>query len=512
MECVTLLHCSLLDSEARKGEALRNLHLKPVFWREYRVRSTNGGGKKDGTALPPHPLQSSLHPHLMSLTLVFSTQLEGHLYHLPGHLRKPGKGCGVHKVASYPFTSSVLEVALEPTMLHALTETGLESYTLKSGYSTVREAEKLDGRTNACPPNGGGRRHYHSGDEDDDDNPVCLVGLRPFLGAARLQVTQSHLVLLCRPDEAADDGDAAKDQQDWTMYSLALPTPTDVNRDMLQLASLNRASSPQGYFQLLCEAHMVLRMSLRQLSWQQAVGSNGAKEKYAQTKEKYLETCHLLGIYYALSKDSSKWPLAVPYFRMSGKPAVACLHSCLEEHFRAAGRSSQSTTAGLPPGVVSYMEEIVLRPAVPSENVLEAGLADTVIDLLGRHSVPTLASLVLKSRGLREFKTRKTRKLLKDACAEEEEEEEERTELILALCLQSLDEEESREESRRLLRRVSQPAQVALASILIENHWFLFDGGRLQSSKSQVTGFSELAELLQECIPETFAEVSSIEN
>ncbi len=46
MECVTLLHCSLLDSEARKGEALRNLHLKPVFWREHRVRSTHGVCKK----------------------------------------------------------------------------------------------------------------------------------------------------------------------------------------------------------------------------------------------------------------------------------------------------------------------------------------------------------------------------------------------------------------------------------------------------------------------------------
>ncbi len=174
-------------------------------------------------------------------------------------------------------------------MLHALTETGLESYTLKSGYSTVLEAEKVNGRTNACPPGGrGGGLRGCDDEDDDDDNPVCLVGLRPFLGARLLQVSQSHLVLLARPD---DDGqprlqDAAASDEGWTMYSLSLPTPTEVHRDILQLASMNRVASPHGYFQLLCESHMILRTSLRQLSWQQAVGANGAKDKYAQTREK----------------------------------------------------------------------------------------------------------------------------------------------------------------------------------------------------------------------------------
>ncbi len=313
MECVTLLRCSLADPEHQRGERLRNLNLKPVFWREYRVRS------KAASSVPfplPHPLQSSLHPHLMSLTACFTSQSEGHLYHLPGHLRRPGKGCGVHKVTTYPFTSAVgyqelspprnylipilfqckvSKIALEPTMLHALTETGLESYTLKSGYSTILEAEKVDGLINACPPGGGGSE----GPDDDEEeaNPVCLVGLRPFLGAKHLLVSQSHLVLLSRPDDEQqgqlhkqeqeeDSSQLPQHQDEWTMYSLTLPTPTELHRDMLQLACLNRSSSPQGYFQLLCEAHMVLRTSLRQLSWQQAVGANGAKEKYAQTREK----------------------------------------------------------------------------------------------------------------------------------------------------------------------------------------------------------------------------------
>jgi hypothetical protein len=41
--------------------------------------------------------------------------------------------------------------------------TGLETYCLRSGYYTVREAENIDHVTLTCPP---------------ADSPICLIGLR----------------------------------------------------------------------------------------------------------------------------------------------------------------------------------------------------------------------------------------------------------------------------------------------------------------------------------------------
>ena len=38
--------------------------------------------------------------------------------------RKNGRGCGVQRIATYPFTAPVGRIALEPTLLHALTQTG----------------------------------------------------------------------------------------------------------------------------------------------------------------------------------------------------------------------------------------------------------------------------------------------------------------------------------------------------------------------------------------------------
>ena len=48
----------------------------------------------------------------------------GYLYHIPGHLRRVGKGVGVQRIATSPFTSPAIDLGLEPCLLHALTETG----------------------------------------------------------------------------------------------------------------------------------------------------------------------------------------------------------------------------------------------------------------------------------------------------------------------------------------------------------------------------------------------------
>lgn len=47
-------------------------------------------------------------------------------------------------VAIYPFTAPVFKLVLEDSFLHALTETGLESYTLRYGHQMCRNFEIVD--------------------------------------------------------------------------------------------------------------------------------------------------------------------------------------------------------------------------------------------------------------------------------------------------------------------------------------------------------------------------------
>lgn len=116
---ITLVYAKISENE--KTEKLGLLTVHPVYWREFRVR-------RNRTPQTPeqlhNPLQSMMYSHLMSVTLMFTSTHEGYLYHVPGHIRRQGKGVGVQKIATYPFTSPVKSIVLEPSLIHALTETG----------------------------------------------------------------------------------------------------------------------------------------------------------------------------------------------------------------------------------------------------------------------------------------------------------------------------------------------------------------------------------------------------
>lgn len=47
-------------------------------------------------------------------------------------------------IALYPFTAPVQGLVMENYFLHALTETGLESYTLRFGHQLARSFEVID--------------------------------------------------------------------------------------------------------------------------------------------------------------------------------------------------------------------------------------------------------------------------------------------------------------------------------------------------------------------------------
>ena len=77
-EAVTLVHCKLLKSEEIR-DSFKNLKLAPVYWREFRVRKSEAlrGHLSPCGPAANHPLQSTWHSHLMSLTMTFSSTLEG---------------------------------------------------------------------------------------------------------------------------------------------------------------------------------------------------------------------------------------------------------------------------------------------------------------------------------------------------------------------------------------------------------------------------------------------------
>jgi hypothetical protein len=350
----------------------------------------------------------------------------------------------------------------------------LETYTLRSGYSTVMEAETLDNRTRACP---------------QGDMPICLVGLRPFMGVKQLAASNNHLILL---STSAEDNNIEAVKPKWTLYNLSLPASLALYKDMIQLANMNKALSPHGYLQLICEAHIVIRTSCHQLSWLMTVTKeSNLEEQLKVTRESYQDSCQLLGNYYALLSEASEAKLALPYYRMSTKPILRILEKAKE-----VWRAEQPKAKQLPSGLVHYITEIIINP-VEGEDILKANLADLIIDLLGEHALDALASLVLKSKSFRQFKSTKIHKYLSNFFEINQPRNSEAVH-VLAFVVLAVDKGGDLEEARQHLQTLS---PVRLSEIILEYHDFLVEAAGTEHS------LSEVAIILRDSVPMTFVEI-----
>ena len=85
---------------------------------------------------------------MVSVVCLVVTQQEGYLYYFKVHsLQEPSRLQQAACVTVYPFTALVTAVVMESYVLHALTESGLETYTLKTGCQFASTLDLLNNMT-----------------------------------------------------------------------------------------------------------------------------------------------------------------------------------------------------------------------------------------------------------------------------------------------------------------------------------------------------------------------------
>jgi hypothetical protein len=181
-------------------ELFTSFVLKPLYMK---TNNNNHGLKKS-------IFRSDKYKYLNGVTCLICTTQEGYIYHFGA---EKNDNSNPTCLTTYPFTSPVVHVALEYTVLHALTEAGLESYTLRLPHYIAKTTTQLQNFKSICP---------------DISEPICLIGLRPFLGVQKLLSSDKYIVLL------------AKAENSWTLYSLKLPKPENVYYDIVNAAKNHR--------------------------------------------------------------------------------------------------------------------------------------------------------------------------------------------------------------------------------------------------------------------------------
>lgn len=174
-------------------EFFTNFILKPLY---LKTSNNNDGLKKS-------ILRSDKYKYLNGVTCFICTTQEGYMYYFDVENNdNSNPAC----LTTYTFTAPVVYVALEYTVLHALTEAGLETYTLRLPHHIAKTAQNIK---IVCP---------------DVSEPVCLIGLRSFMGIQKLLTSDKCIILF------------AKAENSWTLYSLRLPKPENVYYDIINAA------------------------------------------------------------------------------------------------------------------------------------------------------------------------------------------------------------------------------------------------------------------------------------
>ncbi|KAG5889875.1 hypothetical protein JTB14_018922 [Gonioctena quinquepunctata] len=313
----------LIESAQRQvTEEFKSLILKPRYIDHSLNKTTMGSDKKI--------LRSEFHACLNSVVCVIATQQEGYLYHFNDN---------VEIIVAYTH--------LQPfkcyDILHALTETGLESYTLRYGHQMCRTFEIVDNINVACPP---------------ITDSICLVGLRPFLGVEQILLSENYMVLLANSETSpahSASSNSSSNASFLTLYNLELPSPKMVFNDISIVANMHRFTSVQTYCQLISEAHMVLRMVLLLKNW--TITEENVKlitqrdVNNDDVIETYRISCALLGDHFII--------LAIPYYKMARILSVEVLKRVKKIQEQSGNKSTK--------GLMHYLKKVLLEVKLGSD-------------------------------------------------------------------------------------------------------------------------------------------------
>ncbi|XP_027229784.1 BLOC-2 complex member HPS3 isoform X1 [Penaeus vannamei] len=436
-EAVTLIH-RRADHNNDPDIPFSNLKVMAVYDAE--------AGKKGGASTPrraSHPLLPQGSARKVGASIFLTTPHVGQLYHVT--LSDDPFGHSVVRGGVFSYTAPVYSVALEPSLLHALTLTGLETYTLRP-HPHVVVSHLPEDLNMIVPP------HW--------EETVCLVGLRPFLNVESLTLTDSCLALIAANNEGGD--------KSHTVYSLHLPSAASLYKEMVRVGRSHRSASPSTYLHLLLEAHLVLTTALQH---EVPTEDEAEEDLYSLLQD----SSALLGDYYAQCENEAEWRQATQYYQVSSLSPDAVIERL-------------ELTC---PGLVAVISSLLLHPNTPS---LTAAQANCVLEMLEKIAPEKVSTIILKSTCFTEYKKDKVLSIIKQELSKTNEP---RPTDVLALALVFLDRGSPEQVSTVLASLRAYQLVVAL----LQHSRLLF------TVEDGSTRLSPLAQVLAEHKKEVFTEV-----
>ncbi|XP_053379689.1 BLOC-2 complex member HPS3-like isoform X2 [Mercenaria mercenaria] len=332
-----------------------------VSWIHLQLIPTYLIGKDDTLILSGSgvPLRSSRRSSLAGMSCLMSGSRAGFMFSL---LPQPSL------LSIYKYSSDAIQVQTNGKMLFVLVQNGLEVYTTRCLIAAVHNTEHFDYVRNACP---------------QSDTDICMCGVQQFLGPREITLTNKHVVLFNKMDNA------------WNINLMEEPSTPELYQDLLRFGERYQQNAPHTYHHLLLECHMTLKSSL--------VGQTLSQSEVSVINDLLHESSALLGEYYA-SPDCMTWQLCLPYYNMSGLSLIDVVRQAvqLRQHNKQVSHYGE--------GLVQFLRYTLFLDEDPLD--IKQGDGDLVLEVCHDCMVEKLADIILFSR-LKTFSPKKALKLLK---------------------------------------------------------------------------------------------------
>ncbi|XP_022109287.1 uncharacterized protein LOC110989305 [Acanthaster planci] len=325
-----LLYRRFMSDISEGDNSLQSLQLLPTY-------ATASSSKTE----PSNDLlESNNAQNLAGLCCFFSAAREGYLYEVQPRPRL---------LTEYTYKAEALQVKAGRSLLYALTQNGLETYTLRTMAAALPNMEAVDNIANTCPP---------------ATMDISLVGLEPYLGVTQITISQDHVMLLSKAKDNSGQAmptrgemSASISSKASAVYVLEQAPLTAVYRSLADLGERYRSTSPIGYLQSLLEGHLLLRTAANlerenPRHQQTEQKDSQSSESSDELRSLYLQSCLQLALHYCRG-ETTDWHLTLPYFNMSELPLQKIIQLCPKPY---TAFEDEEIVTGAGSGMIHYLD------------------------------------------------------------------------------------------------------------------------------------------------------------
>lgn len=368
---------------------------------------------------------------------------------------------------------------MNKNVLHALTDRGMETYTLRVGHKLFTSyfeynLQSSSSEIEACPRL---------------EDPICLIGLRPFLGVKSMLCSNSYMVLLANSDEAAKK---EYDEGCWTIYNMTLPSPENMYRDFDELAKSYFTESSSTYAHLMGEAHVIMRVA-KEFSTIRYNDLNGIELMQYESSDcdnMFLESCRKLGDFCVMSENREEYCQAFAYYCMGG----LLVTEVYERGLRLTKNKSEQSLTGLVHTIKNMFTKhhhqcadelgrLLTNVRTNVEVHKSVTFGEELLDLFLIAAPDELAGLCLRSQVFRDYMSEKV-------CEAINTKQDKTNEDKLCLVLECVRKNNKRETDSIL----SMFTENTFYDVLTQYWCVLFDSNHIKKTNKHVMSFSELTE------------------